>query len=81
MTNDAAPSETTDDTGWDAWQRHMERCMAAIVAPCRTPGIEVTIVVRAPGAPAALAQVSTNGDLFVARDAISNILAEQERVH
>ena len=76
-----AQPETTEDAVWVAWQHHMERCMTAIAAPCRTPGIEVTIVVRAPGATAALAQVSTNGDLRVARDAITNILAESEHVH
>jgi hypothetical protein len=80
MSEDQTNLAENDDDGWQAWQRHMERCMAAVVAPCRTPGIEVTIVVRAPGATAALAQVSTNGDLCVARDAIANILAERERV-
>ncbi|CAH2603813.1 conserved protein of unknown function [Rhodovastum atsumiense] len=57
-------------TPLDAFQTHMNRCMAAVLAPMRRPDIRVTIIVRAPEALPEEAMISTNDDLSVVRDAV-----------
>lgn len=61
-----------------SFQRHMDRCMAAVLAPMNRPDIRVTLIVRAPEALPEEAMISTNDDLAVARDALAHF-AEAQR--
>lgn len=67
----------TDHPQLAAFQRHMDRCMAAVVAPMNRPDIRVTIIVRAPEALPEEAMVSTNDNLAVALEALEHFLEKQ----
>jgi hypothetical protein len=60
-----------------SFQTHMERCMQHVLAPMRRPGVQVTIIVRAPEAAPGEAMVSTNGSLAAAMSALAHFAAAQ----
>jgi hypothetical protein len=67
-------STRPNPAGLESFQAHMERCMAAVLAPMSRPDIHVTIIVRAPEALPNQAMISTNGDLAAARDALLHFI-------
>ncbi|MBR0681941.1 hypothetical protein GXW74_15710 [Roseomonas eburnea] len=60
-----------------SWVAHMERCMAAVLAPLSRPDVKVTIIVRAPEALPCEAMISSNDDLGIVRDSVAHFVRTQ----
>ncbi|MBW6399971.1 hypothetical protein KPL78_19075 [Roseomonas sp. HJA6] len=64
---------TDDDKAQvESWRRHMDRCLAMVLAPIGRPDAKVTIIVRAPEALPHEAMISGNDDLRIVQAAVEH---------